>query len=265
MNKIVTTFVYTAILLCVLISVSCNNTGKRATKEREGILQEIMSYKSRLPYSIPGTSIAITDIEAEDDVIVYTCEIGSEDWESMSLSSEVANTDRNMARVMSNVSKDAVDKFIEHGLGLKYIYKSAETGDKLLEVEMSSEKMKEIRDKVDTGEIQPYTMIELAQIELAKMEIPAQIEEGVWITDAYIEGNNIYYVATIEGELDSSDLSSSDLREMKDDIIEGVKEEGLIMFHKKEIIRENIHFIYIYKDSRGIEFARFNIGPYDLN
>ena len=89
-----------------------------------------------------------------------------------------------MARVISNVSSEAVDKFIEHGLGLKYIYTSEETGETLLEVEMSADKMKEIRDKVDSGELQPYTMIELSQMEIAKMEIPSQIEEGVWMTDA---------------------------------------------------------------------------------
>lgn len=251
-------------LFIVLLLTSCGANSAKSNKEREEILKEITSYQDKLPYNISGTSIVITDIAVDNDIIVYTFRIGSEDWDVMSLASEVSNTDRNMARIMSNVSFEAVDKFIEHGLGLKYIYISEETGETLLEVEMSADKMKEIRDKVNSGELQPYTMIEISQMEIAKMEIPSQIEEGVWITDAYIEGNKIYYIATIENEIDVSDLSSADLKEMKEGLIEDLKNEGLIMIHQKEIVKENIHFVYVYKDSRGKEFARIDVSPYDL-
>lgn len=264
MVKSISILTFTASLVVVLFFTSCVGNSTQSKQEREEILQEIMSYQDRLPYNIPGTSISITDIEVEQDIIAYTCKVGTEDWNAMSLASEVSNSDRNMARVISNVSNEAVDKFINHGLGLKYIYTSDITGETLLEVEMSAEKMKEIRDKVNSGEIQPYTMLELSQMEIAKMEIPSQIDEGVWMTDAYIKGNKIYYVATIENEIDASDLSSSDLREMKEGLIEDLKNEGLLMAHKKEIVKENIHIVYVYKDSRGKEFAKIDIGPYDL-
>lgn len=264
MGKFTSSIDLIASILFVSFLISCGANSVKPQKEREEILNEIMSYKDKLPYNIPSTSISITDITVDNDVIVYTCKVGSEDWDAMSLASEVSNTDRNMARVISNVSSEAVDKFIEHGLGLKYIYTSEETGETLLEVEMSADKMKEIRDRVDSGELQPYTMIELSQMEIAKMDIPSQIEEGVWMTDAYIEGNKIYYIATIENEIDASDLSNSDLREMKEGLIEDLKNEGLLMAHKKEIVKENIHIVYVYKDSRGKEFAKIDIGPYDL-
>lgn len=264
MGKFTSSLGLIASMLLVLLLTSCGANSAKSQKEREEILNEIMSYKDKLPFNIPGTSIAITDIAVDNDIIVYTCRVGREDWDAMSLTSEVSNTDRNMARVISNVSSEAVDKFIEHGLGLKYIYTSEETGETLLEVEMSADKMKEIKDKVDSGELQPYTMIELSQMEIAKMEIPAQIEEGVWITDAYIEGNKIYYIATIENEIEASDLSSADLREMKEGLIEDLQKEGLIMIRQREIVKENIHFVYVYKDSRGQEFARIDISPYDF-
>jgi len=265
MRKFTSSIGFIAGLLLVLFLFSCGANSAKSQKEREELLKEIMSYKGKLPFNIPGTSISITDIAVDNDIIVYTCRVGSEDWDTMSLASEVSNTDRNMARVISNVSSEDVDKFIEHGLGLKYIYTSEETGETLLEVEMSADKMKEIRDKVESGELQPYTMIELSQMEIAKMEIPSQIEEGVWITDAYIEGNKIYYIATIENEIDPSDISNADLREMKEGLIDDLKKEGLIMMRKKEIIKENIHFVYVYKDSRGQEFARIDISPYDFD
>jgi len=258
--RIISFFVVITSVLC-----SCgNNTKQKDAKEREGILKELTSYQERLPYTVPGTKFTITDISVENDIVVYTCSVFNEDWDAMSMSSDFVSSDRNMARVISGMSSDAVNKFIKHGIGLKYIYTSKETGEKLLEIEMSSEKLKEVRDKVESGEIEAYTILELAQMEIAKMEIPSQVDEGVWITDAYIDGHNVYFIATIEAELDSSNLSSSDKEEMKGSLIDGLKEEWLITRHRKEMIKEDFHFIYIYKDNRGIEFARFDISPYDI-
>jgi len=243
---------------------SCGAKSSKLNQERDAILKEISSYKKNLPYAIPGTTILITDIAIDNDIIIYTCKVGSEDWEAMSLATEVSNSDRNMARIINNVPSDAIDLFIKHGLGIKYLYLLDETGETLMEIEISAEKMKEIRDKVKMGAIQPFSMIEICKMELAKMEIPAQLDEGVWLTDAYIEGSYLYYVATVEYEIEASDLTLSDLSELKESCIEGLKDEGLVMLHKKSIINENIHFVYIFKDNRGKEYARVDIGPDDL-
>ena len=96
------------------------------------------------------------------------------------------------------------------------------------------------------------------------MEIPSQIDEGVWLTDVYIRGNNIYYEATIENEIDPSDMSSSDLADMRALLIESLREEGLIILHKKELVKEGVRFNYIYKDSRGKEFAKITIESDEL-
>lgn len=159
-------------LFVIILLTSCGMNPSKSTKEREEILKEITFYQDKLPYNIPNTSISITNIAVDNDIIVYTYKVGNEDREAMSLAAEVSDTDWNMTRVISNVSNDAVDKFIEHGLGLKYIYTSDETGEIVLEVEMSAEKMKEIKNKVESREIQPYTMIEITQMELAKLDIP---------------------------------------------------------------------------------------------
>ena len=82
--------------------------------------------------------------------------------------------------------------------------------------------------------------------------------------NAYIEGHNIYYISTIEAELEPSDISAPEKAEMRKDLIESMKEEWLIMRHKKEIVKENVHFVYIYKDNRGKEIMRVDISPYDI-
>lgn len=265
MAKHVLSLTCSAVFLAIILLCSCGNMVKKSKElEREKVLKEIEDYKSRLPYTIPGTGITLTRIDVDKDIIVYSCRITKDNWDAMSLASEMATSDRNIARVISNISNNAVDKFIEYELGLKYIYISDETSEKLLEIEIPSQKLKEIKEKVDKGEVQAYTMIEISQMELAKLDIPSQIDEGIWLTDAYIKGSNVYYECTIENELDASDLSSEAIAELRASCIEGIKEEGMVMMHKKSIIKENIHFIYIYKDNRGKEFARITISPDDL-
>lgn len=247
-----------------MTGVICSCQDNKSSVNRGLILKEFVSYKENLPFTIPGTRLTITDIAIENDIVVYTCSVYKEDWESMAMSSFFANSDKNMARVVSNISSETINKLIEHGLGLKYIYSSEETGEELLEIEMTAEKLKDIRERIKNGELEAYTIKEIIQMELEKLEIPSQIGEGIWMSDAYIDENKVYYIATIENEIDESDLSNSDLKEMKEGVIEGLKDEALLMIHKKELIKENIHIVYVYKDSRGKEFARIDISPYDL-
>lgn len=248
-------------LLVVFFVVSCE--GQSYTpKERSAFLQEILSFKEELPYKI-GETIVITNIEADNDFVEYTFQVEEEEWMGIALLSDKSiKNDRNLARVLGNCPSDITDLLIKYGIGFRSKYISAKTGKILLEVEMSADKIKEIKDKVNSGEIQPYSLIEVTQIEISKMSFPIQIEEGIWMTSIYIEGNNVCYIASVEGEINPSDLSDDDLKEMKEDIIEELKKSGLVIVHKEEILKENIHFIYVFKDSRGLEFARFDIGPY---
>lgn len=257
---------YICLFFLVCFFSACGNSSKKSNNdlERQELISELESYKAQLPVEINGTGIYIDDIEIKSNIIVYYCKLPNNIWETMSLGKEASTSDRNMARVISNLDKKYIQKFIDTGFGLKYIYKSSETGDIFGEIEMSAEKLEEISIKLKNGEIEPYSMIELSQIELAKMEIPTQIDEGIWLTDAYIKGNNIYYISTIENVIDKETLSYADIEKMKEGCIEGIREEILINMHKKEVIKENIHFIYVYKDSRGVEFARIDISPEDI-
>ena len=38
----------------------------------------------------------------------------------------------------------------------------------------------------------------------------------------------------------------------------------MIFMHKKEIFEDNIHYVIVYKDNRGIEFIRDDISPKEM-
>lgn len=253
-------------IICILTAIVmvqslCSCSGLVKNREREKVVNELLMMKKQLPVRVKDTDMMMTDIEVDGDTVVLTCTVTEEYWEMMSLSCKKANTDRNVARVVESLDGTYLDKFITAGLGFKYIYTLQGTGKHLFDVSASAERLKDIKDRLDRGVLKPYTMLELSQMEIDNMKFPSKIEEGVWLTSAYIRGNSIFYEAKVDAEVDPKYFSAADVAEMRRGVIEGLKEEKLIMAHNKEIVGEGIHFVYIYKDNRGVEFARVDIGP----
>ena len=259
--RTITTLILAFILLC-----SCGNAGKKVMQKagRKAMEKELVELKKKLPMNVEGTNVTITDIELADDIVTYTVEISEEDWKTLSLDSEVTNSDRNLARVLASIPESSVTSFISVGLGLKYLYISAETHEVLGNLNMTPQKLKEIWDAMKSGELKAYTLIELSKMELERMNFPQDLGNGVWLMDAYIKGHNIYYETKLDKEVNPADISSDNLAGMKQGCLEGIKEQPVVMMRKKEMFDENIHLIYIYKDSRDKEFARIDLSPSDI-
>ena len=259
-------FIHLALLvLMVVFTTSClNNPTQQKAKVREQLQKEIESFQKQLPLPVEGTGISITGMDLNDDIISYTYSVSEENWKEIAGPEEIANSDKNLARIFNNIPRAAADLFVKHGLGLKMIYKSKESGETLRVLEIPADKLKEIKEKTDKGELDAYSLLELTKMEIAEMKFPAKLEDGVWMTNAYVKGNSICYEAKLDEKLNPSDLSSSDKANMKKELIKGLKEEGNLMIHKQEILKEDIHFVYIYNDKRGVELTRIDISPSDL-
>lgn len=253
-------------IICILAAVvmvlslcSCRDIVKN--REREKVVNELLMMKKQLPARVKDTDMMMTGIRVDGDTVVMTCTMPEEYWEMMQLSYKEANSDRNVARVVESLDGTCLDKLIAAGLGFKYIFTLQGTGKHLLEVCVSADRLKDVKDRMDRGVLKPYTMLELSKIEIDNMTFPTKIEEGVWLTNAYIRGNSVYYEAKVDAAVNPNYISAADVAEMRRGVIEGLKEEKLIMAHNKDIVGEGIHFVYIYKDTRGVEFARVDIGP----
>ncbi len=256
------------VIVCLLVIIisSCSEKKKSGlnSMERSQINKEFSALQAKLPMEILGIGITITSIALEGDMVAYTCTLTPETWNELAIPNEAVQSDRNIARVISNFDKNNIAMFIDKGLGIKYVYTNSITNEIFMQIEMTPSRLKEVSEKLKNGEIEPYTVVELAKMEIAKIQIPSQIEEGVWLTDAYIKEGNIYYEATLEEEINETDLDPSAFNEIRDGIIQGLREEGIFAMNKKQIIKENVHLIYIYKDNRGIEFARIEVSPRDI-
>lgn len=259
-------FIHLALLvLMVAFTTSClNNPTQQKAKVREQLQKEIKSFQKRLPLPVEGTGISIIGMDLNDDIVVYTYSVSEEDWENMAGSEELANSDKNLARIVDNVPSASLDLFIKYGLGLKMIYKSKESGETLRELEIPADKLKEIKEKTSKGELEAFSFLELTKMELTEMKFPSELEDGIWMTDAYVKGNTVYYVVKIDRKIDPSALSSADKAEMKQQLIRDLKAENSIMIHKDEIVKEDVHIVYIYNDKSGKEILKVDIKPSDL-
>ena len=238
--------------------------GSYDNKTRQEIIDEIDQMKLHLPTKIHNTAITMEDVSLDEDIIEYIVSLPQSIFDdSMAFGSDVANSDKNIARMLNSVGKEQVDKFIQAGLGLRYVYRSSDTGEVLMTIEADCDRLKNVMDGVANGDIVAYSALEIFQMEIDKYEFPIEIEDGVWLTDGYIKGNTVYYIANLESDITSDDLSYSDILELKQNILDGLK-ESLVNVHKKEMSQKGIRIIYVYKNNNGLEFARVEITADDL-
>ena len=98
-------FVHLALLVLMFVfTASCfDNSSLKKAKLRGQMEQEIKSLQKQLPMPIEGTGITITGVVLDGDLVAYTYVISDDDWEDIASSEELANSDKNMARIVSNV------------------------------------------------------------------------------------------------------------------------------------------------------------------
>lgn len=252
-----------ALMMLAVSICSCDFISKKAKEEVRDELKEVLTDLSReLPMEVIEGHMTITDINLEGDFMVCTCEVS--ETIAMSMSETMASSDENLARVLEGMDEDAVETFIDNGVGIKYVYYSQGTGDYLMEVSMSATKMKSLRNKMNAHTLQPNTLLDQMKAEVANMEFPMLIEEGLWLENAYVQGHDVCYVYSMEYEVDASTITQEDLQSTKAGCIEGLRDQPLISSRKNELKKERINFVYIYKDNRGVEFARVKIRPNEL-
>lgn len=252
---------FSLLLITLLLLSSCAQNKKKTTIAREVFKKEICNEFEELPITVNG--VLVSQIKAEDDYIVYVADLTREEWSDRFLPNNAVNSDKNIARIISVVSPELLQKYIDFEVGIKYVYREVESKGTLGEIEISHERMKDIKDKVERGLLHPYTIMEFLSVEMSKYELPAQIEENAWITDAYIDGKVVFYETTITEDLDGYKMTKEESKEVKNELVKELLEWTTNSLYKDELIKEEVRFIYSYKDKTGNEYMRIEIGPED--
>lgn len=258
-----------SLFITLLLIIACTTNRKSGnpsvdSRLRHEMVEEISNMKSLLPMQIPNSPLTIVDASVDCDLIEFVAALPNSLFEDgVAFGSDVANSDKNVARMLNNVNQEFVNKFLKAGFGIRYVYTSAETGDTLMKIEADRAKLERVKKGISSGEIVPFTTLEIFQMEIDNYEFPCEIDDGVWLTDGYIKGNTVYYISVIESDITSDDLSYSDVLEMKQGILEEIK-KSLVSVHKKEMEQKGIRIIYVYNNNNGDEFARVEITSDDI-
>lgn len=245
---------------------SCDSIEKQkkyeATKELMDGLYEI---QNQLPYKLANTEIMMTAMEVEDSFVAVTVEMTKEYWDENvgAYFTEYSSSDRNYARVISSLDDKIRTILLRSEYGLKYRYLDSDTHKNIHEISISADKFKDIDTKLKNDEIKPMTVLEMFDMELKSYDYPVLLEDGVWITNGCINGSEVCYEVMIEADISPSDVTQEDKREIKSNIIEASR-ETLLSLNKKDMKRENVKLVYIYKNNSGKEIARITITADDL-
>lgn len=247
--------------LLLFIPFSCNkNHAQNNNKLRKQIFEEFEAYKKQLPIIVTGTNIKIINISYNDSTITYTAIIPPNDLKTL-LPDSIADTDRNVARIISKIPDENIQLLIDAHLGLKYIYKN-EGLSIIKEVSLSPTKLREIRNKVIIGKIRPYSLIEFLQMDIDQSKLPIQVDDLCWMTEAKIYNNIVQYTLKIKMDIDL--LDKGFLEEVKQDIILDFKDNKSLLSYKKDFFEENIRFVYLYTNNRNRVIGRIVIKPSDI-
>ena len=256
----------TILSLGALIVSSC----KPHRESRGQITQALKEVRAQMPFSvIPGTSFLWVDayLDDDNDFVVFIYQANAEDAMTYFLPQENMNDERYIARVINGMDiagEDFCDLLIEAEVGLKVLFFDSQSGEQLRTLSISPGQLCETRDKLASGNLQPYSHLDIFRIELAAMEFPQQIDEITWLTNAYVDGSSVVYEAMVDLQVDPNDLTEEDIQENKEEVAESLAQLPMLQLNKENAVKENIHFVYIFRDNRGTEFMRHDIAPQDI-
>ena len=250
-----------AVALCAACALaSCDEKAKY----KKMIIDETEQTRASLPQVImSGTTITWVDMRVVGDTIMMEYELSRQDYDYYYNGdfTQTMASDRAKAQFLEGLTDFGLLDIIENsGMGFKYVLHNNENGQIFAELSIHPEEIKEIHGKMDKGEVESYTIMDQVRRNIAKLQLPMQVDEALWITDVYIDGTYVYYEYMLDMELEPSDIDAQTIKEEKASILQGLRDEPYIITWKDKATREGLHYVYIYKDNRGMELCRIDIG-----
>ncbi len=250
-QKTLSRLAFPAIALVVMfVAAGCSDV------KRAAIASAIEEQKAELPINA-GNGVTVTDIQYEDGVATYICDILTDFW----ISEEYVNDERNLANVVATFGEDDYNLFQEARVGVVYVYNDDETGEHLGTITLTPEKMKDIKERADAGLIEPYTLVEMMGFSFENMEFPMDAGGGITITNAYMDGSKACYEVALP-----AGVPASLIKEQKQVMIESMAQALKMSMNgeKERIVAEDIHWVYFYKDSDGNDVMTVDISSADI-
>lgn len=198
-------------VLAVLLLAACD-TKSEFEKTVEKINEEC-------PMSM-GDIGDVTSIRYEKPNLVMTCDINEDYADLSSMKSRPELVKRN-ALIMCQNSTGAIKKLIDmlskENAGFKIVYRGKASGTEVSVVITGDE----IREGASTDDSSRDPLLLLrSQIETSNVQMPMQIEDGMTVTKAYLDGDYVVYNVVIDEDMYAVD----NIKASKDEVKANIKE-----------------------------------------
>ncbi len=262
MKKIKFIICVMVVLSFITMATSCWNKGL-SDSEKNQVLQSI---RSKLPMQLIEDEMVITDVEFDEDQLSYTILVSPEYFEYVGSNKEL-NSDENVAQVIQLIGDNDVKVLIDNHLGLKYNYIKRDARSVKRVIDISPERLEEIWDKMQSGDVEATSFIEQIEDEFEDMDLPVEMAEGLLLTKAYVDGNKVCYVFKFE-EIEDMDTDSEEFQEiydeMKEEMTTGLRGESIFQISKRQILSEDIRFVFTYTNKYGKTLFTIKLKPEDI-
>ncbi len=247
------------VILTLLFSLSS------CTKlSRQNVMKIVEETKKGLP---SGNDYIMVDVNIKNDMVEFTYKLTEDGWRDMRKLKGMEDSEEFKAMEISSIDDETIRNFIDSDYGIKNVYYLQSTGKNVMTVEIPSSELADLYKKKQSGEIKVFSLLDMLKMEVEQTEYPVEMGEEICVSEGYVDGNNICYTIKIDKDMDKL-KSKPDY----DELMRGLSREvflrqlsgGFYEERKADVLAQNIHYVYIIKDSRDKEYYRVDFGPKEL-
>ena len=249
------------VILTLLFSLSS------CTKlSRQNVMKIVEETKKGLPKAV-SEDVTFTDINIKENMIEITCKLSEKQWNDMQELQgfkDVKKSDRYKATLLSCLQDKAISSFVNADYGVRFLFYTPSTEDKVMTVDILSTELAELYEKIKNGKVKEFSVLDYIQMDMEKTEFPIELNDEFSISEGYVKGKNVCYVLKVGGEMEGL-KPSPELDSLFTELCTAVCQETEDAFEDKlEIMANEIHLVYILKNSKNVEISRVDFGPKDL-
>lgn len=253
--RFVKTFFLT--LLSLLVLSSCSEVARKA------IDKEIQNSNQQLPVVI-AEGISFDSLANVDGNLVFYYSV-SKTMQDMNIGLDLNNETFLSSFVSKQIS--LVDKVILADMGIQTVFLDADTKEAVKVVTVENERLRSVRDKVRTGEVETPSYIEQVKLEFEKCKLPVEVSDGLFLVKQYVNDDNAIcyeYVLNVDANREELEINDEDVENDRLNVLAALEQTMTLKVRKDDIKREVSKFTYIYKNTNDEELYSFSIGSEEL-
>lgn len=247
-----------AIIAIVATLIACNSKVKEARQE---LRQDVEAFNQNCPVDFNYGQITEVLFNEDADAIQYIIAYNDSIFPSEVLHSK-AEFIRSSIIMMISLRKETFQQIVDAEMALDYIYRSEITDEETV----FHFSVDDIRDAISNpmSDEELYQTILSNDILNEKSECPTFLDEGLFMTDVYEDGDNVVFVYSMDEDIYDMELMQSLADDLKAGIVEALKGDSSTQTLVDAVKYLDKNIIYKYVGTPSGTTFEFLVEPDDL-